>query len=86
MADQSSLYPEPSAEAQMNALRFGLVTTQAIAVAASFGLADLLATASKTGDELAQATRTHAPSLVRLLRFLTSLGIFVEGAMESIGT
>jgi hypothetical protein len=70
----------------MNALCFGLVTTQAIAVAASFGLADLLATASKTGDELAQATRTHAPSLVRLLRFLTSLGIFVEGAMESIGT
>jgi SAM-dependent methyltransferase len=80
MADQSSLYPEASAEAQMNALRFGLVTTQAIAGAASFGLADLVATAPKTADELAQATRTHAPCLVRLLRFLTSLGIFVEGA------
>jgi hypothetical protein len=75
MTDQISLSPELAAEAQMNVLRFGLVTTQAIAVAASFGLADLVATAPKTADELAQATGTHAPSLVRLLRFLTSLGI-----------
>jgi hypothetical protein len=64
----------------MNALLFGLVTTQAIVVAASFGLADLLAAAPRTADELAQATKTHAPSLLRLLQFLASLGIFVEGA------
>ena len=77
MTDQISLSPELSAEAQMNTLRFGLVTTQAVSVAASFGLADLVAAAPKTADELAQATRTHAPSLLRLLRFLTSLGAFL---------
>jgi hypothetical protein len=34
----------------------------------------------RTADELAQETKTHAPSLHRLLQFLTNLGIFAEGA------
>jgi O-methyltransferase domain/Dimerisation domain len=80
MANESSLRPDLSAEAQMNTLRFGLVTTQAIAVAARLGLADLVAEAPQTVEELARETKTHAPSLHRLLQFLASLAIFEEDA------
>ena len=80
MANESSLSPHLSAEAQMNTLRWGFVTTQAIAVAARLGLADLVAAAPKTVEELARETRTHAPSLHRLLQFLASLAIFEEDA------
>jgi len=51
---------------------------QAVHAAATLGIADLVAEAPKTIDELARATHTHAPSLGRLLRALTSLGIFRE--------
>jgi len=80
MANESSLSPHLSAEAQMNTLRWGLVTTQAIAVAARLGLADLVAAVPQTVEELARETRTHAPSLHRLLQFLASLSIFEEDA------
>ena len=45
MADQNSLPPDLPAEAQMNTLLRGSVTTQAIAVAARLGVADLVAVA-----------------------------------------
>ena len=80
MADQNSLPPDLPAEAQMNTLLRGFVTTQAIAVAARLGVADLVAVSPRSADELAQETKTHAPSLRRLLQFLTSLGIFEEDA------
>jgi hypothetical protein len=79
MADQS-LSSELTAEEQMRALSVGLMTTQAIAVAARFGLADLVAAGPKTVEELAHETKTHAPSLRRLLQLLTSLGIFAADA------
>ena len=75
MANERSLSPDLSAEAQMNTLRFSFVTTQAIAVAAKLGLADLVAAAPQTVEELARGTRTHAPSLHRLPQFLASLAI-----------
>jgi hypothetical protein len=56
----------------------GAMAVQAIHVAARLGLADLVARGPKTVMELAEATRTHGPSLGRLLRALTNLGIFVE--------
>jgi SAM-dependent methyltransferase len=56
----------------------GAMAVQAIHVAAKLGLADLVAAGPKTVPELAEATHTHGPSLGRLLRALTSLGIFVE--------
>jgi hypothetical protein len=80
MANESSLSPDISAEAQMNTLRFAFITTQAMAVAARLGLADLVAAAPQTVEELARKTRTHAPSLRRLLQFLASLAIFEEDA------
>ena len=49
-------------------------------VAAKLGLADHLAEAPKSADELAGPTRTHAPSLYRLMRTLANLGILTENA------
>jgi hypothetical protein len=49
-------------------------------LAARLGLADLLADGSRTADELAGPTGTHAPSLYRLMRALANLGILTEGA------
>jgi hypothetical protein len=80
MADQSSQPVELPVESHMMALLCGSNTTQAIAVAARLGVADLVAAAPRTVDELADETKTHAPSLRRLLQFLTSLGIFAEEA------
>ena len=56
----------------------GAMAVQAIHVAANLALADLVASGPKSINELAHATHTHGPSLGRLLRALTSLGIFVE--------
>jgi hypothetical protein len=64
----------------MAELILGFIRTQAIHVAGKLGLADLIADAPKTVEELALQTGTHAPSLRRLLRALASLGIFAEDA------
>jgi hypothetical protein len=48
-------------------------------VAAKLDLADRLAGGAKTADELAGPTGCHAPSLYRLMRTLTHLGILSEG-------
>src|SRR5256886_4727400 len=56
----------------------GAMAVQAIHVAAKLALADLVAGGPKSIRELADATHTHGPSMARLLRALTSLGIFVE--------
>ncbi len=61
------------------------MTTPAISVAASLGIADLVAETPKTADVLAQATKTHTLSLRRLLQFITSLGVFAEDAAGRYG-
>lgn len=66
--------------------------SQAAYVAAELGIADHLASGPKDAAELARATGSHAPSLHRLLRTLTSLelcieredGSFALGAMGSL--
>lgn len=45
---------------------------------AELGITDMLSDGPKSIDELAQMSRTHAPSLYRVLRALASLGIFFE--------
>jgi hypothetical protein len=57
---------------------FAYRISQAIHVAATLGIADLLAKGPRSADELAAATGTHAPSLYRLLRALAPEGIFEE--------
>lgn len=56
----------------------GAIAVQTIHVAAKLALADLVAGGPKSITELADSTHTHGPSMARLMRALTSLGIFVE--------
>jgi hypothetical protein len=56
----------------------GYQGSQAIHVAATLGIAELLEEGSKSVDELAEATGTYAPTLYRLLRALASVGVFTE--------
>jgi hypothetical protein len=65
---------------QMSRMLTGYWITQAVYVAAKLGLADLLRDGPRGAGELAEATRTDAASLYRLLRALASIGVFVEGA------
>jgi len=64
--------------ARMNQMLTGYWISQALYVAAKLGLADLLTAGPRSASDLAQATKTHAPSLYRLLRALASLGVFSE--------
>jgi len=52
--------------------------TKPIHVAAELGIADLLRDNPMSVEELAQRTETHAPTLYRLLRALSAVGIFTE--------
>ncbi len=61
----------------------GFQVSQAIHVAATLGIADLMSEQPRSVTELAVATQTHPPSLYRLLRALASVGIFREEANRS---
>jgi hypothetical protein len=63
---------------EMNRLLSGYWLSKAASVAAKLGIADLLAHGSRSVDDLAQETKTHGPSLYRMLRALASVGVFVE--------
>jgi len=56
----------------------GKTYTHVISVAAKLGIADLLADGSKSVEELSIETKTHAPSLYRILRVLDRMGVFSE--------
>lgn len=56
----------------------GAMAAQAMYAAAKLGIADALKDGPRAIDDLAHATETHGPSLRRLLRALTSLGVFAE--------
>ncbi len=58
----------------------GYWTTQAVYVAAKLGISDLLQAGPQTSEQLAAETKTHAPSLFRLLRALASLGVYEQQA------
>jgi O-methyltransferase domain/Dimerisation domain len=72
--------PTPTPSATLLHMMTGYWISKAIAVAATLGIADLLANGPLSSDELATATQTHAPSLYRVLRALASIGIFSEVA------
>ncbi len=65
-------------EAVLMQLTGGAFISQAISVAAKLGLADLLAAKPKQVSELAAETKMHERSLYRLLRCLSSVGVFNE--------
>ncbi|MET9317842.1 methyltransferase [Kribbella sp. NPDC003505] len=56
----------------------GYQVSQAISVAARLGISDVLATSPQTLSELAQSTGTDVPSLARLMRALTALGLYTD--------
>jgi hypothetical protein len=56
------------------------VASRLVHLFATLQLADHLAGGSKTAEELASVTGTHAPTLYRILRTLASLGFVTENA------
>lgn len=72
--------PGPRELQELSRLINGFIVSQAIAVMAQLGIADLLATASQTAEHLAATTGTHALSLFRLLRLLSGVGLVQEVA------
>jgi len=80
MSDDNSRARDHSSLTKLSELIASYPATQAIYVAARLGIADLVAETPKTADEIADATKAHAPSLIRLLLMLSSIGIFTEDA------
>lgn len=65
-------------EAQISQMILSSFVSQGVYVAAKLGIADLLAEKPRPVAELAAQTGTHERSLYRLLRMLTSVGVFSE--------
>jgi O-methyltransferase domain/Dimerisation domain len=59
-------------------LSSGYRISQAIYTIAELKIPDLLAAGPRHCDQLARETDTHAPTLFRILRFLTGVGLFNE--------
>jgi hypothetical protein len=72
--------PAPPPQAVLMQMAFGFIVSQAASVAAKLYIADKLADGAKTVEELAELTATHQPSLYRLMRCLTSVGVFKKDA------
>ncbi len=75
MPDQSSV---AHAGADLSRLILGYRVSYAIAVAASLGIPDALATAPRSSDDLAVALECHPGALYRLLRALAAAGVLRE--------
>lgn len=67
-----------SARQVLNQMMVGGWICQAIYVAAELGIADLLAEAPQTAEQLAKRSNAHPGALYRLLRALAGIGIFAE--------
>ena len=72
--------PTAPPHAPLIEMAMGHWVSRIVFVAAKLGLADHLADAPKTADELAGATATHAPSLYRFMRSLANLGLLTESS------
>jgi len=65
---------------QLLAMTLGVAQTHALSVAAQLELADLMKDGSQSVTALAAATRTHLPTLARLMTMLCHMGVFAETA------
>src|SRR5829696_2537541 len=70
----------PPPHAQLVQMGMAHWVSHIVYVAARLALADHLAKAPMTAEQLAGPTATHAPSLYRLMRTLAGLGILSEDA------
>lgn len=87
--DPSAVQPQPSAPPPgllLYQMAIGHYVSRAMFIAAKLGLADLLKNGPRDVGELAADSKTHSPSLKRLMRFLASVGLFeeVEGSKFSL--
>jgi hypothetical protein len=80
MSEQGAQSLQIPPSAQMFQHIISVLIPPAIHVVAKLGIADMVARAPATVEELAAATESNAPSVSRLLKFLTSVGIFSEDA------
>jgi hypothetical protein len=83
MSETNTQSAQPPPTVQMFQFILSLMVPQAIHVAAKLGIADIVAKAPATADELAATTQSNAPALSRLLKFLASVGIFSEDSSGS---
>ena len=70
--------PAPHPTEMMMRLITGYWLSQAVGVAAHLGIADALVAGSRTSDELGKALGAHGKSVYRLMRLLTSIGVFSQ--------
>jgi hypothetical protein len=68
----------PATSARMMQMITGFWTSCCIYIAAKLSIPDKLVEKPKTAAQLAHETQTHEPSLYRLLRALSSIGIFFQ--------
>jgi hypothetical protein len=79
LGEQSTVSTEAtSPSAFLIQIMLGSLATQAVYVAATLGIADLLVDGPKSVDELARSRNADPASLYRVLRALASIGIFAE--------
>lgn len=80
MADSTpaQAHAAPAALENIFGIIRGFFESRALAIAAELELADLLADGPLGVDFLAERTKTHAPSLFRLMRALESIGVFTQ--------
>jgi hypothetical protein len=74
--DRTSQQVPPSA--RLMDMIFAFTLSRSIAVAAEFGIADLLKAGPKSTEELAQAIGANPAALYRMLRALAGAGVFAE--------
>ena len=70
--------PSPSAAAQIQQLASARFVSKPLYIAAKLGIADLLASKTLPIGELARRTQTNSSALYRVMRCLSSVGIFRE--------
>lgn len=68
----------PPPEAVLMQFLMGKVSTFTLAAIAKLGVADHMSAEPTDVDDLAAATKTHAPALYRVLRLLASYGFFTQ--------
>lgn len=79
LGEQSTVSTEAtSPSAFLIQIMLGSLATQAVYVAATLGIADLLVDGPKSVEELARVRNADPSSLYRILRALASIGIFAE--------
>jgi hypothetical protein len=76
--DDARMHNSEAPTVALRRLVNGYQVTQAIHVAATLGIADLLRDGPRDSEALAAQTAAHAPSLHRVLRALASVGVLHE--------